>query len=391
MQEFNQGDEERRITPLTQGEGAEPVPGAPEASAIPPSSAFAELPASVSPPSPDIARGLWVWFGLIVALGAGGVVFGQGEMAMAATLAGAYAAAHAADLDSAFDRLHQVLMAVLILGGAVSFGGLAAWLATQTSQGTATWVGVGISAGAAVLCLLSGLRAFSNPLTMVIFRTDAPNHVLRLSARLVMMVLLFAFPAWVAFPGLIDMIRDRGQALLSPGDLYANLVGLIVLALGGVGFRVRRNGRQTLERLGFGPVRPVHWVVIAVGIGALYLLNFGTEAIERRWFPSFWQSDKDISELLASGLGVAGSILLGISAGAGEELAMRGALQPRLGVVMTALVFAALHVHYSWFGVATIFLLGMLLGWIRLRANTTVAVLVHAIYDMAVVLMTGKP
>jgi hypothetical protein len=325
-----------------------------------------------------------------VALGTGGVVFGQGEMAMAATLAGAYAAAHAADLDPAYDRLHQVLMAVLIIGSALSFGGLAAWLARQTSSGTASWVGVGISGGAAVLCLLSGLRAFSDPLTMGIFRTRAPNHVLRLSARLVMMVLLFAFPAWVAFPGLIDMIRESGQPLISSGDLYANLVGLVVLALGGVGFLVRRGWRETLDRLGFGPVRPVHWIVIALGIGALYLLNFGTEAIERRWFQPLWQADRDISELLATGLGIGGSILLGVSAGAGEELAMRGALQPKLGVVLTALVFAALHVHYSWFGVGTIFLLGLLLGVIRLRANTTVAVMVHALYDMAVVITTGK-
>jgi len=68
---------------------------------------------------------------------------------------------------------------------------------------------------------------------------------------------------------------------------------------------------------------------------------------------------------------------------------MRGALQPRLGLLLTSLVFAGLHVHYSWFGMATILLLGVLLGLIRNRTSTTVAILVHALYDIAAVLTAG--
>jgi membrane protease YdiL (CAAX protease family) len=78
--------------------------------------------------------------------------------------------------------------------------------------------------------------------------------------------------------------------------------------------------------------------------------------------------------------------VLGLSAGIGEELTMRGALQPRLGLAATALLFASLHVQYSWFGITVIFLLGLVLGLLRKHTNTSVAMAVHALYDMAAVL-----
>jgi membrane protease YdiL (CAAX protease family) len=67
---------------------------------------------------------------------------------------------------------------------------------------------------------------------------------------------------------------------------------------------------------------------------------------------------------------------------------MRGALQPRLGVVLTALLFSLLHVQYSWFGMATVFLFGLMLGAIRSRTNTTVVIAIHTIYDVLALFTT---
>jgi membrane protease YdiL (CAAX protease family) len=61
---------------------------------------------------------------------------------------------------------------------------------------------------------------------------------------------------------------------------------------------------------------------------------------------------------------------------------VRGALQPRLGLLLSSLLFAALHVQYTWFGMGTVALLGMLLGYLRQRTNTTTAIAVHAAYDV---------
>ncbi|MEK7329931.1 MAG: CPBP family intramembrane glutamic endopeptidase [Candidatus Eisenbacteria bacterium] len=333
--------------------------------------------------------GLWTWFTVISALGLVGILWGQAELALSVTLAGAFVAAHAADRDPGLTSLHKLLSGVLVAGGATVFALLAFWLATQSAAVPVRPFAVGIAGGGAVLCLLTALRPFSDGLAAALFRTAEPTHALRLGARLVMMVLLFALPGWAAFPGVLDSLAESGRPLLDTGQLLGSLVGLSVLALGAVGFLVRRGARATFDRLGLRTLRPAHYGVVALGMAALYVLNAGTEDLQHRWFPDLWDHDQRMSRLIAGGLGLGGSLLLGVSAGVGEELAMRGALQPRLGLVLTSLVFAVLHVHYSWFGMAIIFLLGMLLGVIRDRTSTTVAILVHSLYDIAAVFAAG--
>lgn len=346
-------------------------------------------PPPPAPAGPPIMAGLWTWFTVITALGLVGILRGQSELALSVTLAGAFVAAHAADRDPGLYSLHRLLSGLLIVGGAMVFALLAFWLVTQSPAGPVRPLAAGVAGGGAVLCLLTALRPFSNALAAALFRTAEPSHALRLAARLVMMVLLFALPGWAAFPGIIDSLVESGRPLLDTGQLLGSVVGLSVLALGAVGFLIRRDARATFERLGLRAPQPAHYGVVALGMGALYLLNAGTESLQHRWFPDLWDHDQRMSRLIAGGLGLGGGLLLGVSAGVGEEMAMRGALQPRLGLVLTSLVFAALHVHYSWFGMATIVLLGVLLGLIRDRTSTTVAILVHSLYDMIAVFTAG--
>ena len=123
----------------------------------------------------------------------------------------------------------------------------------------------------------------------------------------------------------------------------------------------------------------------------LYALNTGADALQQRYFRDLWVQDQRMSEAIGGNLGVAGTIVLGLSAGIGEEITMRGALQPQLGLLGTSLVFASLHVQYSWYGMCVIFLLGILLGTLRRLTNTSVAMAVHALYDMAAVFSVGHP
>jgi membrane protease YdiL (CAAX protease family) len=58
--------------------------------------------------------------------------------------------------------------------------------------------------------------------------------------------------------------------------------------------------------------------------------------------------------------------------------------------VLTSLLFASLHIQYSWMGMAVILLLGLTLGVIRRRASTTVAIGVHVLYDVVAVLSLGS-
>jgi len=372
MHESNRGSEDESTPPFTL---RDPLAST-EILSPPPSEPIAE--------GPPVMPGLWTWFTIIAALGLAGIVWQQAELGLSVALAGAFVAAHAADRDENLSTLHRMLSAAFVMGGAAVFAVMAYWLATQ-SNGVARPLAVGIAGGSAVLCLVTAFRPFADALAAALFRTVEPNHVLRLGARMVMMVLLFAIPGWAAFPGVIDTLAESGKPLVDAGQMLSSVVGLSVLALGAVGFMIRRDWRATLDRLGLRAPKPSHLVVVVVGVVALYLLNTGSEALQRAWLPDLWRHDQEISRLIAGGLGVGGSVMLGVTAGVGEELSMRGALQPRLGLVLTALSFAALHVQYSWFGIATIFVLGVVLGLIRNRTSTTIAILVHSLYDIAAV------
>jgi uncharacterized protein len=152
---------------------------------------------------------------------------------------------------------------------------------------------------------------------------------------------------------------------------------------------VRRRWPEVLERLGLGAVRAGHAGVILVGLVGAVALNSGMEALQRTYLHGLWLHDQEATRLIAGQMPVWSALLLGISAGVGEEVTIRGALQPRLGIVLTSLLFACGHVQYSWWGMLTIALLGMLLGGVRRLTNTTTAIVVHSLYDIFAVLTAG--
>ena len=79
-------------------------------------------------------------------------------------------------------------------------------------------------------------------------------------------------------------------------------------------------------------------------------------------------------------------VILLVTGGAavGEEIFMRGALQPIFGIGLTSAFFALLHTQYlltPTFGF--IFLVGVVLGLIRRNVGTTAALLAHFVYNVA--------
>jgi CAAX amino terminal protease family. len=81
---------------------------------------------------------------------------------------------------------------------------------------------------------------------------------------------------------------------------------------------------------------------------------------------------------------------IGTAAAIGEETFFRGAYQPRMGIVITSLLFASFHVQYS-ITPATLLILAMslILGVLRARTSLSVCVLVHFLYNFTTVLLTS--
>jgi membrane protease YdiL (CAAX protease family) len=343
------------------------------------------------PPVPDdpvarrARRGLAAWAAILVVAGLGSLATGQTETAGLVAIAGLFAAAHAADLDPQWRRAYALLALVPPLGGAIVFAALAYSLAHGDLGRVARIVGVATALLGAVGTLASGVPGPRDALVRRFFRGGEPTHALRLAAQLVLAGLLLAVPGWFAFAAVRETLAESGGPLLGKPQLISGLLGYILLALGGVGCGVKRSLAESRDRLGIAPLRPRDLAVIVLGIAFLAVLNGGAEALQRHYLPALWKLDSAISKLIARDLTPAHIVLLGLSAGIGEEIVLRGALQPRLGITLTALVFAALHVQYSWFGMALVFALGLALGHIRRRTSTGVAMTVHGLYDMLAV------
>ncbi len=331
--------------------------------------------------TPDL-RDLTIWLIAIVVLGGAGLVFQQAELAALVALAGLYVTAQAADLDGRWTPLYYSLSWVVPAGAVVTFSSLVVLLAQRHETTPIALVMGGLALFGAVASGLLVLRPVSNPLCRLVFANEEPTHALRLTLRLFVGGIVLALPAWYTVRDLISDVLVRDSAAFERSLWGPSIVGMVVLALASVGFRLRRDFPATLERLGLAPLRASDLLWIAGGLAGLVALNGGLDAVQQRFFPALAASDTAITKAIVAHFGPAQMLMLGLSAGVGEELTMRGALQPRLGIGLTSLLFASLHVQYSWFGMGTILLLGILLGLLRQRTSTTVAIAVHAIYDV---------
>ena len=193
------------------------------------------------------------------------------------------------------------------------------------------------------------------------------------------------------------LVAQQAGAQVQPGtpltlaDLLAQDIPLLALSFVGVGIFVRRSPREAAERLGLFPPRQNRWWLVAVvGIIAFLAIAYGIERIADKLSPSSQQQVTNATNVLFSRFNnPLGVILLGLMPAVVEETLFRGALVPRLGVVVTAVLFAALHTQYAiTFATLEVFVLGIGLGLLRVRSGSTLPCMVtHAGYNIAVGLL----
>ena len=169
------------------------------------------------------------------------------------------------------------------------------------------------------------------------------------------------------------------------------LVWIIPAAIIAVGYGLRRDFRATLSRLGL--VWPT-WGQIGTGIGAALLLvvavNLAEPGMAWLWDLMGWpQTDGEaFGELMAFAFSPLGAVVIGVTAGLGEELGVRGILQPRLGIFLSNLFFTSLHaLQYNWDALLVVFVLGTIFGLLRKRTNTSTSAIAHGVYNFTLVMM----
>ncbi len=173
------------------------------------------------------------------------------------------------------------------------------------------------------------------------------------------------------------------EARLSILDMLATTLPLAPVALVGVGFLVRRDLRATLERLGLSRMTARQWGLVILVILLFLAFDYTVLWVWQQLWPASYTLVGDITTNLFNDLGKPlAALAVGLSAGIGEELLFRGALQPRFGLLLTSLLFAIGHAHYGLSpAMIEVFVVGLVLGLVRLRTNTTTCLVVHAGYN----------
>jgi membrane protease YdiL (CAAX protease family) len=167
--------------------------------------------------------------------------------------------------------------------------------------------------------------------------------------------------------------------------LFSGLLTYLLIALLGVGLFIRRDVRQTLQRLALDNVT-LRQLLIGAGVG--FGMFWIVRGLEVAWMllvsPELFAEQSAAAEqlFLAFSGSLLAALLLALTSSIGEEILFRGALQPIFGIFWTSLFFTLLHTQYIFtpaslliFGVSLIF------GWLRLRYNTMTAIVAHFVYN----------
>ncbi|PKL65671.1 MAG: CPBP family intramembrane metalloprotease domain-containing protein [Methanomicrobiales archaeon HGW-Methanomicrobiales-3] len=250
-----------------------------------------------------------------------------------------------------------------------------------------------VSLLAAAAGLIGFSRRIRGQLSRVLpFNPDSHIH----SVALCCVLALIAMPLVpLLLTGNAPFLNPELQAVLGigleePGStVKLDTFSLIWTVIGSfflVGLFVRRDIRGTLERLGL--VRPTLQQVaigIASGILLVTVFWFFDEAVVMLF--TAWgiptTDETMVNNLFMVSFTPLAAVIASISAGLGEELSVRGVIQPRFGILVSALVFTSLHAYqYAWDGLLSVLLVGICFGILRKYTNTSTSAISHGVYDL---------
>ncbi|MCB0125255.1 MAG: CPBP family intramembrane metalloprotease [Caldilineaceae bacterium] len=242
-----------------------------------------------------------------------------------------------------------------------------------------------------ILLLLPPVRRLLSYVTNI--DPGSPVHAVALSLTMLVLVNLFV-TLGIGLGNLAESLAAQGEAgaaATTTLGLWLQQIFTALLALVGVGWLTRRDWRQALQRLGI--VKPtVRQLLIGFFLGLLMVpVIMVIEQLAGYYNIGMDENVSDLTEqLLGSVLTTPfGIFTIGAAAALGEETIFRGAIQPRFGLVLTALLFALVHSNYGLtLSTLIVFVVGMILGLLRKRYNTTTSMMMHATYNIALALLT---
>ena len=224
--------------------------------------------------------------------------------------------------------------------------------------------------------IVVGLSAFQ--IWRFATRSRTVDPVALIAAQLGVALLL----RWAYYLGSGEGLDPNGYGAGTTATPFRAELPLLALALAAIGLGFSRNARPAMRRVGLA--FPRFWsVVLALAVADGYLaLSSQTSLLTYRLMPDAYFRIAEILDKTESTLPYWAILAYGLLAGISEELLFRGALQPRVGITLAAILFAAIHVQYGLTPVlGLIFVVGLVYGLIRRYVDLTTVIIAHAATD----------
>ncbi|MDI3339085.1 MAG: CPBP family intramembrane metalloprotease [Sphaerobacter sp.] len=269
-----------------------------------------------------------------------------------------------------------LVSALLVLAGAgmLLLGEAAGTAGTAPAGGAALAVGLGL--GLPLLPPVRRLLARAMPFDP----TSIPD----------MVGLAILTATLVGFPLLgVSTADDVAYRPVGADELVVQTVMFVLLAFLAVGTWIRRDLRSAVRRLGLRLLTPREFAIALALVLVAFFISGVAGALTQALQPGLERElEERLRTMTQEVANVPGAVTLGLTAGIGEEILFRGAIQPRYGIVFTSLVFSVTHVQYGFSVIVLgVFLLSVLLGLERQRMGTTASIVTHAAYNTVAVLL----
>jgi CAAX protease family protein len=213
---------------------------------------------------------------------------------------------------------------------------------------------------------------------------DAKSAVDMSGLCVVLAVIGFLFISYIVSP---EPVEAGGETTIAA--FLVQFLAEIAFAYILVGTMITRTFRESTARLGLSwPKASTIGIALAMVIVGFIVVAIGG-ALTTLFQPDVSRDIARITDELTSDVqNPVGAVLFGLGAGAGEELLLRGAVQPRFGLLTTSILFGLLHNQYGVsFVLLGIFSMGVILGLERKYLGTTAAIITHAVFNTIVVLI----
>jgi uncharacterized protein len=269
------------------------------------------------------------------------------------------------------------LAGITFLYGALDLAGQ--WTNPSSTGHNSYAVDIGFMATALIAAVLMAKPVRERISRVLPIDPDNPVHALALVLTVLLFGVLVTSTAFIP-------TSVANQPPLTVGDLIAQELPLLIIAVAGVGLFIRRNLAGTATRLGL--VRPAWWhIVLAVAAaGIFYAFAEAMHTLSLTLTPDVARQVDSTTQHLFGGLnGPVGIAVIALAPGICEEILFRGALQPRIGLIATALLFTAFHAQYGIsLDALSVLVIALGLGLIRKYTSTTTSLVSHVTYNLVV-------